>query len=122
MLNTPPLPDPGSAWWQAVLAAISGGVLTKLLDRHFGTKQRMHDRLADMEGRLREELRLEKEALRKEIGALRKELDDWKQRYFELLRKFGETEVELQATRNALKDAEEENADLLKKLEPANGQ
>ena len=115
MLNPPQLPDPNSGWWQAILAALSGGVLTKLLDRHFGSKQRVQDRLAGMEARLREELRQEKEALRSEIGVLRKELDDWKTRYFELLRKYGESEVALQAAKNALKDAEEENAELAKK-------
>ena len=73
----PEPPDFASGWWQAILAALSGGVLTRYLDRHFGAKQRVQDRLADMESRLREELRKEKDDLRAEIAVLRKELDDW---------------------------------------------
>ena len=97
------------------MAALSGGVLTKLLDRHFGSRQRFQDRLADMEARLREELRKEKEDLRGEIATLRKELDDWKGKYFDVLQKYGEAQVVLSATRQALKDAEDELASMLKK-------
>lgn len=111
----PELPDPSSGWWQALVAAISGGVLTKFLDRHFGAKDRVTDRLADMENRLRDELKKEKDELRAEIQVLRKDLDDWKTRYFELLRKYGESEVALQAMRIALKEAEDEREELAKR-------
>ena len=64
-----------------------------------------------METRLREELRKEKAELRAEIQVLRKDLDDWKTRYFELLRRYGESEVALKAMKLALKEAEEERAE-----------
>lgn len=84
-----------SGWWQALIAAISGGLLTKILDRYFGQRQRVQDQLSTMEKNLREELQKEKAELRKEIAELRKEVDLWKEKYYIVLKENIELKTKL---------------------------
>jgi len=100
-------PGPGDGWWQAILAALSGGVITKFLDHKYGAKQSLQDRLSAVEERLMAELRKEKEELQKEISTLRKELDDWKTKYFDMVQAKIQVEHELLAAQLALKQCEE---------------
>lgn len=102
------MPDPGSGWWQAILAALSGGVITKFLDHKYGAKQSLQERLSAVEERIMAELRKDKEELQKEIMTLRRELDEWKAKYFDLVQKKIEIENELIATKHALKQCEAE--------------
>lgn len=89
------LPDPNSGWWEALIAALSGGAITKLLDKYFGQRQRVQDQLSTMEKSLREELQKEKTELRKEIAELRKEVDSWKEKYYLVLKENIELKTKL---------------------------
>lgn len=111
------IPPNSDVWWQALLAALSGGVLTKFFDFYLSGKGKKQTELMALESRLRTDLKSQNEVLHNEIELIRKELDEWKSRYFELLKQYGIKEVELQRTKSELEAYIEENKELKAKLD-----
>jgi chromosome segregation ATPase len=65
--------------WAAAIAAVSGGVGIKLIEK-FLTR---HDSQFDDATQIRDELREELTALREEVDTLRNEGAEWRQKYYD---------------------------------------
>lgn len=83
-------------------AAVFGGVATKFLDRFMPSA----DKKIDAEAQLREELWAELKNLKVRVIELEKQSTEWREKYFELLEKYGRLELDYKFTMTKYEEME----------------
>ena len=89
--------------WVPLLSALVSGVVVKVVDRTYATKERRFDDAVA----IRQELRAEVKTLYDELKALQQELDTWKDRYWDLTARYQAILTDCQGLRLELEELRE---------------
>ncbi len=84
----------------ALVGALGGGFVVKLIDRHYQLKEKSMDAGASLRGELHQEIG----ALKADLKVLQMELDTWKTRYYGLFEKHALLKARLKMLHQRLQD------------------